>query len=102
LGVEDDVLALEEDISEDGEAQARVALDTTEAGGAAVSDGGKVDVVAGNDRFVATDDGSEGRKAGGAGEDITTVLVAVFSPSNVPVVVSNDAVIKQQEGGAGV
>jgi hypothetical protein len=102
LGVEDDVLALEEDISEDGESQAGVALDTTEAGRAAVSDGGVVDVFTGNDSVVATDDGSEGRKTSGAGEDITTVFVAVLGSGNLLVVVGNDAVIKQEEGGAGV
>lgn len=31
-GVENDVLALQEDVAEDGEANAGVALDTTEAG----------------------------------------------------------------------
>lgn len=102
LGVEDDVLALEEDISEDGEAQAGVALDTTEAGRAAVSDGGEVDVFTGNDGVVASDDGSEGRKLCGAGEDITTVFVAVLGSRNLPVVGGNDAVIKQEEGGSGV
>lgn len=102
LGVEDDVLALEEDITEDGESDARVALDTTVAGRAAVSDGGEVDVFTGNDRVVAIDDGGEGRKTGGAGEDITTVLVAVLSAGNLLVVVVDDAVIEQEEGGAGV
>lgn len=102
LGVEDDVLALEEDISEDRKAQTRVALDAAVAGRAAVSDGGVVDVFTGNDGIVASDDGSERRKFGGAGEDITTVLVAVLGSGNLAVVFGNNAVIKQEEGGAGV
>lgn len=46
--VKDDVLALQEDVSEDGEANVLVCLDTTEAGHSAVINRGEVDVAAGN------------------------------------------------------
>ena len=55
LGVENDILALEEDITEDGEANARVALDTTVAGGAASGDRGVVDQLTGDNGIVAID-----------------------------------------------
>jgi hypothetical protein len=102
LGVKDDILALEEDITKDRESDAGVALDTTEAGGAAVGDGGEVDVFTGDDGVVAVDDGGEGGESGGAGEDVAAVGGAVLGPGDLRVVVVDDAVVEQEEGGAGV
>lgn len=59
IGVENDILALEEDVTEDGEAQAGVALDTSEAGGAARLEGSIVDQGAGNNGVVTTNGDGE-------------------------------------------
>lgn len=102
LGVENDVLALEEDITEDGEAKARVALDTTEAGGAAGADGSVVDVLAGNNGVIVTNGDSEVRQISRAREDVATLGLAVLGPSNLSVVGGDNRVREQEKGGTSV
>lgn len=102
LGVENDVLTLEEDITEDGEAKARVALDTTKAGGAASTDGGVFDVLSGNNRIVVTNGDSEVRQISRAREDIATLSLAVLGASNLFVVGGDNRVREQEKGGAGI
>lgn len=102
LRVENDVLALEEDITEDGEAKARVALDTTEAGGAASADGGVVDERSGNNGVVAIDGHSEVRQTGRAREDIATSRVAVLGTGNLSVVGGDNRVGEQEKGGTSI
>lgn len=102
LRVENDVLALEEDITEDGEANSRVALDTTEALGATSRDGSVVDVLAGNNGVVATNGHSEVRQSGGAREDVATSRVAVLGTGNLLVVGGNNRVREQEEGGTSI
>ena len=102
LGVEDDILALEEDITEDGESNARVALDTTVAGGAASGDGSVVDQLTGNNRVVAIDVDSEVRQGGGARESVATDGVVVLGTRDLLVVGSNNGVIEQKQSGSGV
>ena len=65
--VEDDVLALQEDVAEDGETDAVIRLDTTEALG--VGNRSKVDEFSRNGVQVAIDDERKVGKIGGAGED---------------------------------
>lgn len=102
LRVENDVLALEEDITEDGEAKARVALDTTEAGGAASADGGVVDVLSGNNGVIVTNGDSEVRQISRAREDVATLDLAVLGSSNLFVVGGDNRVREQEKGGAGI
>ena len=102
LRVENDVLALEEDITEDGEAKTRVALDTTEAGGAAGADGSVVDVLAGNNGVIVTNGDSEVRQISRAREDVATLDLAVLGSSNLFVVGGDNRVREQEKGGAGI
>jgi hypothetical protein len=102
LGVENDILALEEDITEDGEANARVALDTTVAGGAASGNLGVVDQLTGDNGIVAIDGHGEVGQGGGTGEDVATVGVAVLGARDLLVVGGDNAGGEQEEGGAGV
>jgi hypothetical protein len=102
LGVENDILALEEDITEDGEANARVALDTTVAGGASSGNLGVVDQLTGDNGIVAIDGHREVGQCGGTGEDVATVGVAVLGAGDLLVVGGDNAGGEQEEGGAGV
>lgn len=102
LRVENDVLALEEDITEDGEAKTRVALDTTEAGGAAGADGSVVDVLAGNNGVIVTNGDSEVRQISRAREDVATLDLAVLGSSNLFVVGGDNRVREQEKGGTSV
>ena len=60
LRVEDHVLALQEHITQDGQSETAVALDTAVAGGAAGRNGSVVDVLARNDGLVVADHDGEG------------------------------------------
>lgn len=102
LGVEDGVLGLQEDVTEDGEAEARVALDTAVAGGAAGGDGGVVDDGAGHDGIVGADGDGEVGQGGGAVEDVAAILRALLSAGDLLVVGSDDIGGEHHEGGAGV
>jgi hypothetical protein len=102
LGIENDILALEEDITEDGEANARVALDTTVAGGAASGNLGVVDQLTGDNGIVAIDGHGKVGQGGGTGEDVATVGVAVLGAGDLPVVGGDKAAVEQEEGGTGV
>ena len=102
LGVENDVLALEEDITEDGEANARVALDTTVAAGATSRDRCEVDVLAGNNGVIAIDGHGEVRQSGAAREDVTTSRAAVLGARNLLVVGGDNRAIEQEESGTGI
>lgn len=84
----DDVLALEEDVTDDGETDALVTLDTTEAGAAA--SGRVVDVVARNGALDAANDEGEVGQGGGAGEDVAAVARAVLRILDLLVVGTND------------
>jgi hypothetical protein len=95
--VENDILALEEDITEDGEANARVALNTTEAAGATSRDRSVLDVLSRNNGIVATNGHGEVRQIGVAREDIATSRVVVLGAVNLLVVVRDNAVIEQEE-----
>lgn len=102
IGVEDNVLALQEDVTEDGEADVRVGLNSTVAGRATVRNRSVVDVIARDNGTVATDSDGKGWEAGAAIEDIATIAVAVLSTVDLVVVGLNDIAGKQEEGSAGV
>ena len=96
----DDVLALEEDVTQDVETNVVGRLDATKARAVAV--GGKVDVVSGNGLLDATNDNGEVGQGGGAGEDITSIVGRVLGTTNLGVVGVDDGVVEVDEGGAGV
>jgi hypothetical protein len=102
LVVENDILALEEDITEDGEANTRVALDTTVAGGATIGDGGVVDVFARNNGIVALNSHSEVREVGVAVESVTTNGAVVLGTGNLLVVGGDNRVVNQEKSGASI
>lgn len=100
--VEDNVHGLEEDVTEDGEANTRVRLDTAEAGRASVVGWGVVDVAAWNGEGGASDGDNKVRERGGAREDVATVRLAVGGSVDVRVVRGDGGVWEVHEGGAGV
>lgn len=102
VSVEHDVLALQENIAEDGDADAIVVLDATEADRAVVGDRGVVDEVTGDDGVVAVDSDGEGRELSVAGEDVSSELGAVLGPRYLAVVGLHDAPGQEEQGGAGV
>lgn len=95
-------MALEENVTEDGEtaAGARVGLDTavTLGGG----DLGVVDVAAGDGELLASDDCGEAGKSGRAREDVTTLAVGVLGSGDLGVVSVDDGVGEKHESGSGV
>lgn len=99
--IENNVLALEENITENAETNARVGLDTTVASTAAAS-GSIVDVVTRNDSRVATNLDSEVRKTSTAVKDVSTFGAGVLGTVNLAIVVGDDAVVEEDEGGTGV
>lgn len=95
-------MALKEDISENRESHALVALDTAEASRGALADGGVVDQASGDDGLVAVDDGGEGGEVGGAREGVAALLLVVLGALDLLVVGADDVVGEEEEGGAGV
>lgn len=100
--IEDSVDALKEDVTEDGEANTSVALDTAEARSAGVVGRSVVNVRARHNEDLATDVDVEGREVGGAGEDVATVGSAVLGARDLPVVGTDNASGEVEESGAGV
>ena len=98
--VEDDILALEEDVTKDGEADTSVGLDTTEAGGACCR--GEVDVGSGNGVLGAGDDDANRRESGRAREGVSTLAVVVLGTGDLGVVGGDSGLGQVEEGGAGV
>lgn len=99
-GIEDDILALEEDVADDGETDAGVPLDTTEAGAAAR--GRVVDVVTGDGALGVANDEGEAGQVGGAGEDVAAVAGAVLRVLHLLVVGADDVLGQVEESGASV
>ena len=98
--VENDVLALEEDITKDGETDSGVALDTTEAG--TITVGSEVDVSARNGVDGATNLNTKVRESRGAREGIAAGALAVLSTLDLSVVGRDDVVVDVEERSAGV
>jgi hypothetical protein len=102
IALEDDVLALEEDVTEDGDTDVGVALETTEAGAGAGRERGVVDVLAGDGEFGAADDDAEGGESSRAGERVTTLSCVVLGTADLGVVGADDGLGEVHEGGAGI
>ena len=100
--VEDGKDALEEDVAEDGEADAGVGLDAAEAGGRAGGDGSVVDVRAGNDEDGTADGDGEVGGGAAAGESVATLGAVVAGTGEGLVVGSDGGGGQVHEGGAGV
>lgn len=98
--VEDNESGLESDVTEDGEADVRVGLDTSEAVG--VVDGGVVDVLTGDGDLSITDTEDEVGGSGRAGEDVSTLRAVDLSTGDLLVVGSHDGVGEESKSGTGV
>lgn len=98
----DNVLALEEDVAEDVEPDARVVLDTAEAGAGAGGDGGVVDVLAGHGLSDTADGDGEGRQGSTAREDVATLGVVVLSAADFGVVGLDDGSVNVDQSCASV
>lgn len=99
-GIEDDVLALQENITKDREANSSVRLQTTKAG--SIARGAVVHQRAGHGGLVATDANAEIGKGGRAGEDISTGVVVILSTANLRVILRDNGVVEKQQSSAGV
>lgn len=102
LSVENDILALQEDVSEDGELHAQVVLDTTKAGVRAVGHGGVVDVLAWNDSLVAVDVDGEVGEVRVTGEGPAAYQDVVNGTGHLEVVLNDDEGVDHDEGGTGI
>jgi hypothetical protein len=98
--LEDDVLALKEDVTENAEADALVGLDTTEA--SAVADRSVVDELAGNGLLDTADGDGEVRQSSGAREDVTTLGRRVGRSANLGVVGADNSGVGVDESCASV
>ena len=99
-GVEDDVLALEEDVAKDAEANASVALDATEASTITVRS--VVDVSTWDSVGNTTNHNTKVRKGSIARERVATSRFAVLSTADLLVVSSDNGAVNVEEGGASV
>lgn len=95
-----DVLALEEDVTEDAEANTVVGLNTTKA--SAITNGRVVDVLAGNGLLDATNSDGEVRKGSSAREDVATLSSIILRTADLGVVGTDNGSVGVDESGAGV
>lgn len=100
--VKDDVLALEEDVAEDGEANALVGLQTAEAGLAALRHGLEVEVLGRHGGGVLADGEAQLGQLRVAREGVAAGVLVVLRALDLLVVLVDDLVVEQEEGGAGV
>jgi hypothetical protein len=98
--IEDSVNALQEDISENRETNAIVRLNATIA--RAATRRSKVDVATRNDKRLTANGNVEVRQSGAAGENVSTLRVAVRGTGDLGVVSFDISVRDEQESGAGV
>lgn len=102
VAVEDDELALEEDVPEDVDADAGVGLDAAEAGRAARVGGGVVDVRARDSGGIAADGEGDGREGGAAWVGVAALGLVVLGAGDAAVVGGDDGVVEEEKGGSGV
>ena len=100
--VVDNVLALEEDVTEDVEANALIGLDATEAGAAAARDGCVVNKLARHGLGDAADGDGKVGQGGTAGEHVAALCVIDFGAANLGVVCLCDCGVDVDQGCAGV
>lgn len=94
------VLALEEDITEDAETNTVIGLDTAKAG--TVTNGRVVDVLARDSLLDATNSDGEVGKRSSAREDVTTLSSVVLGAADLGVVGTDNSSVGVDESGAGV
>ena len=100
--VVDHVLALEEDVAEDVQAEVVVGLDAAEAGAAAGRDGRVVDVLAGHGLGDAADGDGEVGEGGRAREDVAALALVELGAADLGVVGPGDGSVDVDQGGASV
>ena len=100
--VVDNVLALEEDVTENVEADALIGLDASEAGSGARGDGGVVDELSRHGLGDAADGDGEVGQSGRAGEYITALCVVDLGAGDLGVVGLCDGRVDVNQGCAGV
>jgi hypothetical protein len=98
--LEDDVLALKEDVTENAEADALVGLDATEA--SAVTDRSVVDELTRDGLLDAADGDGEVRQSSGAGEDVTTLGRRVGRSGNLSVIGADNGRVGVDESSTSV
>jgi hypothetical protein len=98
----DHVLALEEDVAEDVQAEAVVGLDATEAGAAAGGDGRVVDELSGHGLGDAADGDGEVGEGGRAREDVAALVVVDLGAADLGVVGFCDGSVDVDQGSASV
>ena len=98
----DHVLALEEDVAEDVQAEAVVGLDAAEAGAAAGRDGSVVDELAGHGLGDAADGDGEVGQRGRAREDVAALVAVDLGAADLGVVGAGDGSVDVDQGGASV
>ena len=98
----DHVLALEEDVAEDVQAEAVVGLDAAEAGAAAGRDGRVVDELAGYGLGDAADGDGEVGQRGRAREDVAALVAVDLGAADLGVVGAGDGSVDVDQGGASV
>lgn len=98
--IEDNILALEKDIAEDGETNARVGLDTTVC--LAVANRLEADIFAGHRGSVITNGDRKVRGSGRRWEDVATLAVVESSSIDLLVVGVDNAVVKEKESSTSV
>lgn len=102
VSIEDNELALEEDVPEDVDADAGVGLEAAEAGRAARVGGGVVDVRARDGGVIAADGEGDGREGGATRVGVAALGLVVLGAGDAAVVGSDDGVVEEEQGGAGV
>lgn len=98
----DNVLALEEDVAEDVESDARVVLDSAEAGAGAAGDRGVVDELAGHGLSDAANGDGEAGQGSTAWEDVAALSAVVLSATDLGVVGLDNGGVDIDESCAGV
>lgn len=93
-------MALQENVTEDGETNTRVGLDTSDAG--VVSRISVVDQRTGDSGSVRADGNAEVGKIGRAVKDVTTGIVIILCATDLRVVSRNDTIIKKKQCGSGI
>lgn len=97
---EDNKLTLQENVTKDREANTIVGLDTTIA--LRSGDLSIVDVGAGDDELLASNDGREAGQSSRARENIATLGVVVLGTRDLSVVRRDNGIREKEESGAGV
>lgn len=99
LGVKHDILALQEDVAEDVDADSTAALETTEARAPLLLE---VDQGARDDGIVAVNSEGQVWERSIAGEGVAAGAGIVLSTRDVAIVVVHDVVGEKKESGASV